>query len=662
MINTAVRPRAEAQAQQLDPRAAAARRKAAIRQYSVLDTEKEAGFDEIVVLAAIALASPFAGISFIDEDRQWFKAELGLGVRQTPLSLSFCAHAVAHQDLLSIRDATKDVRFATNPLVTGEPKIRFYAGVPILAADGTPIAALCVLDTLPRPEGVTEEQRTALKILASQVQTQLELRRAIVERDTRAAEQLALSEELRRVAEQDGLTGLANRVTFNTALAEALSNKSGSSSRAALMLVDVDHFKQVNDSLGHDAGDALLRAFAARLRSTLRAGDMVARLGGDEFGVILRGVGTGERLDALVTSMSARLSEPIEHEGRVIDCGASIGIAAYPDHASTVDALVKCSDLALAAAKSNRGCAVFFDRDLAETFYQESKMAALARDAIQRREIIPYYQPKIDLNTGQLAGLEALARWRVGPKASAHPEMFAQAFGSRHLALRASEQMMMQVLDDMRGWIDAGVPFGHVAINSCAVDFAGNDFGERLLSAIDARGIEPRLIELEVTEGVFLGRGAHHVARALALLSKRGMRVALDDFGTGYASLTHLKQFPVDVIKIDRSFVAGIGRNADDAAIVRALIGLGDSLGIETVAEGIETAEQADFVRTQGCTFGQGFLYDEARPANAVPNMARRSGIRSSAWGSTPFHSRIPYRDAHLSIVRQHQPDRAGAR
>ena len=397
------------------------------------------------------------------------------------------------------------------------------------------------------------------------------------------------------------------------------------------MLVDVDHFKQINDSLGHDTGDAMLCAFADRLRAVLRKNDTVARLGGDEFGIVLPGIRREDQIAGMVQSLNTRLHEPIEHNGRLIDCRASIGVAIYPDDSTTAERLIKCSDLALAEAKRSRGCAKTFCSSMADEFERDARMLAVAREGVEEQRIVAHYQPKIDLQTGALVGFEALVRCdRIG-HAPILPEMFALAFADRELAAAISEQMMASVLDDVRRWGDRGLGFGHIAINACAADFQADDFGERLLDGIDMRRLNPGMIELEVTEGVFLGRGAHHVARALSLLSLRGVRIALDDFGTGYASLTHLKQFPVDVLKIDRSFVAGIGKNPDDTAIVRALIGLGNSLGIETVAEGIETAAQARFVKAQGCDVGQGFLYSAAQSATHVPALIARFAARKVA-------------------------------
>ncbi|TPG42570.1 EAL domain-containing protein [Sphingomonas koreensis] len=593
-------------------------RRAAIREYCILDTVPEPNFDDIAKLAATIFETAAAAISFIDDDRQWFKSVVGLGMHETPISHSFCAHTILQDDVMVVEDATSDPRFVDNMLVTGEPHLRFYAGMPIRAADGTAVAALCVIDPVARLHGITDVQRTTLKVLAAQVETQLELRRAIIRRDEHADEQRRLSSAFRFLAEHDTLTGLPNRSVFNERLLAATQAR-GHRSRAAVMLIDVDHFKQVNDAFGHDAGDALLREFGARLTRNLRAHDTIARLGGDEFGSILHGMDGDEALESICRSLDNRLREPLAHEGRLIECRASIGIAIYPDHAATPEGLVKCADLALSAAKARRGSIVMFQENLCAEFEREVGLLAEARSALTNGAVVPGYQPKIDLRTGLVAGFEALVRLSANPGLREHPQMFACAFGDRELAVEIGARMTQQVLDDVKSWSNAGVAFGHVAINSCAADFVSNDYAERLLAMLANRNLDPRLIELEVTEGVFLGRGSHHVERALAKLSSAGIRIALDDFGTGYASLSHLRKFPVDILKIDRTFVAGACVNADDAAIVRALVGLGQSLGIETIAEGVETPGQAALVKAAGCSTAQGYLYGAACAARLVP-------------------------------------------
>ena len=584
------------------------------------------------MLAARIFNAQSAAISFIDDHRQWFKAASGIEQRETPIAVSFCAHAIEQSKILVVRDAHLDPRFATNALVTNAPYIRFYAGMPILAKDGTPIASLCVFDSKPRPFGLTPLQQMALPILASQVQSLLELRRSIIEQQAQASRQLVLSKELQYVAEHDVLTGLPHRGPFNKRLIAAMHDADRSGLQAVLILVDVDHFKQINDSLGHDVGDAMLCIIADRLRSAVRRTDTVARLGGDEFGVVLTGIRQDRDLAKIVKSLNERLHQPMEHLGRQVECQASIGVAIYPDHAKTSKTLVKCSDLALAEAKRIRGCVATFCPSMVEEFQHKTQLLSDAREVIEGRRIVPYYQPKVDLTTGALIGFEALVRCKLDGGLPVLSDMFAAAFEDRKLAVAISEQMLARVLDDIRGWVDRGLDFGHVAINSCAADFSADEFAERLLGGLAEHDLSPSLIELEVTEGVFLGRGAHHVKRALSILSEQGVRIALDDFGTGYASLVHLKQFPVDVLKIDRSFVAGIGKNPDDTAIVRALVGLGISLGIATVAEGIETTEQEAFVKSHGCDMGQGFLYSSAQPADRVPELIASFNQTSGAY------------------------------
>jgi EAL domain-containing protein (putative c-di-GMP-specific phosphodiesterase class I) len=246
-------------------------------------------------------------------------------------------------------------------------------------------------------------------------------------------------------------------------------------------------------------------------------------------------------------------------------------------------------------------------------------MLALARDAIDKNWITPFYQPKVDLRTGAVAGFEALLRWHHPGKGFQSPDTIAAAFEDLTIATGLSDRMIEGVVADVRAWLDDGIPFGHVAINAAAAEFRTGDFAERLLERLEAARVPPQVIQLEVTETVFLGRGADCVERTLKTLSAAGVTIALDDFGTGYASLSHLKQFPVDLLKIDKSFVRDLCLTPDAAAIIRAVIHLGHSLDVRIVAEGIETRAQAASLLAQGCDFGQGYLYSRAVPAADVP-------------------------------------------
>lgn len=427
-------------------------------------------------------------------------------------------------------------------------------------------------------------------------------------------------EKVRWTANHDALTGLPNRLLLQQRIDETVKAAASSKGQFALLLLDIDHFKRINDTLGHDAGDALLCTFAERLKAGLRPDDTIARLGGDEFAIVLAGVGDEQQVRTAVDAILADLSEPCLHDGRMLDCRASIGASLYPVHGETRNELLKNADVALYAAKAaGRANLKLFRPDMRFEMQRRSSMLSLARSALAEDRIRPFYQPKIDLRTGQLAGFEALLRWSHPIKGIQMPETVAAAFEDMTLAAEISERMIGRVIEDLKHWRAEGIEFGHVAVNAAAAEFRRGDFAERVLERLSAASVDVADLQIEITETVFLGRGADYVERALKLLSASGVKIALDDFGTGYASLSHLKQFPVDIIKIDRSFVRDFENDPDDSAIINAVIQLGRSLGIKVVAEGIETTNQHQLLCAGGCDYGQGYLYGKATPFLEVP-------------------------------------------
>jgi len=286
-----------------------------------------------------------------------------------------------------------------------------------------------------------------------------------------------------------------------------------------------------------------------------------------------------------------------------------------------------------------------FEPRMREEVQRRSAMVQLARDAIEDDRIIPYYQPKLDLATRSLVGFEALLRWRMPNGRIATPTSIEAAFDDLNVAARLSDRMIDRIVADMRGWLDRGVQFNSVAVNASAAEFRRDDFGERVLDQLRRAGIPTSCFQLEVAETVFLGRGAEYVHRALALLNMRGVVIALDDFGTGYASLRHLKQFPVDKIKIDKGFVRDMAVDPGDEAIISAVVKLGFSLGIKVVAEGIETEEQETRLLELGCEFGQGFLFSRAVPASRVPGLVQK-------WPQRATPIRPTHRDMRLLAKR----------
>lgn len=432
-----------------------------------------------------------------------------------------------------------------------------------------------------------------------------------------------VEDEVRWSAAHDSMTGLPNRAAFQAQLEEAA--RTGDQDRFSVLLLDVDHFKQVNDALGHDAGDRLLQTIATRVRAAVRDEDLVARLGGDEFAIILHRVSTEEEVRWVADKIFQKLREPWCHNGLMADCRVSIGASIFGIHGSAPSELLKNADVALYAAKAQgRSQAAVFHAEMRAEMQRRASMLSVAKDALERDALIPYYQPKVDLTSGRINGFEALLRWRDLRGGIQPPASIAEAFHDLELAAEISDRIIGRVLADMQRWVDAGIEFGHVAINAAAADFRRGDYAQRLIERMQEKGLPGYRLQVEVTETVFLGRGADHVEQALRALSASGIRIALDDFGTGYASLSHLKQFPVDTVKIDRSFVRDI-HDADNAAIVRAVVNLGRSLDLEVVAEGIETPAQEAYLLAQGCQSGQGYLYGRAVAARRVPAITRRT-------------------------------------
>jgi EAL domain-containing protein (putative c-di-GMP-specific phosphodiesterase class I) len=349
---------------------------------------------------------------------------------------------------------------------------------------------------------------------------------------------------------------------------------------------------------------------------------------------------------AIVLPILEDLRKSFSYGSRSLDCRASFGVSIWPDHAQEPADLLKQADVALMTAKiTGRSKVMVFEPAMRTETQKKAQMRNNAREAIDNRSIEAFYQPKVLLDSGSLAGFEALLRWRNPSNGIELPGKLQAAFDDPHLAIGLSKQMHDIVFDDMRRWLQAGLAFGHVAINASAAEFKASDFADQILERLRRADIPTRHLELEVTETVFLGHGAENVEKALRTLSAEGVKIALDDFGTGYASLSHLKQFPVDIIKIDRSFVHDLASNTNDTAILQAVLNLGRNLGITTVAEGVETSVQAAFLRSQGCDLGQGFLFGRAVPGKNIPDLI-------PTWNGTRFG--LP--DRNPVFARDQQP------
>ncbi|WP_157219825.1 putative bifunctional diguanylate cyclase/phosphodiesterase [Flavisphingomonas formosensis] len=437
-------------------------------------------------------------------------------------------------------------------------------------------------------------------------------------------DQRTAEERVQWAAAHDPLTSLPNRTALREALEHAVEWRKAVGGGFALLLLDVDELKRTNDTLGHDAGDALLRTFAERLAVIAPSDASIGRLGGDEFAIVVPGIDSRGALEDCASRLLRGLREPFTYDGNILDCAASIGVSMFPEHGDEARELLKAADLALYAAKAaGRGRMKVFAPEMRADMQTRASMIGMAAEALRSELIVPFYQPKIDLRTRRTVGFEALLRWRHPRLGIQTPDTISAAFGNPDLAVAITTRMLEAITEDILRWREMGIVTGSIALNAAAADFQHDNFAEKVLERLDQCRLPTSCLEIEVTETVFLGRDAPYVERALKLLSAHGVRIALDDFGTGYASLSHLKQYPVDILKIDRSFVSNVQQDREDAAIVDAVITLGRTLGIEVVAEGVENEEQADYLLARGCGVGQGYLFGAAGSAADTERMLR---------------------------------------
>jgi diguanylate cyclase (GGDEF)-like protein/PAS domain S-box-containing protein len=465
--------------------------------------------------------------------------------------------------------------------------------------------------------------------------------------DARQAEK-----ELRFAANHDPLTGLPNRKLFGEVLETSLRSASVDGTCVGVIVIDVDGFKLLNDSMGHAAGDQLLRTVAARLQANLAADATVARLGGDEFAVILTGLACDEPIVPAATAILDGVADPITVDEALVEVSISAGAAVWSADGSDAEAILKSADLALYAAKADgAGFIRAFRPEMREAAETRKAMLREARDALNDDRVIPFYQAKIDLGTGGVVGFEALLRWHHHRRGLQPPDTIRAAFEDSVLASALTDRMIDRVLVDIERLRGEGAAFGRIAINGSLADFRRDDFADRILSKFARKGLSPSLLELEVTESVFVDHLAANVARALQALAAEGVSIALDDFGTGYASLTHLQQFPVHVLKIDRSFISRLdSEDSTDFAIVHGVIDIAHRMKIATVAEGVENEKQMVQLRELGCDIAQGYLVSRAIGVERVPAWLTKWSQDPPAWLHSAVESSNGRRDGSGTV------------
>lgn len=430
---------------------------------------------------------------------------------------------------------------------------------------------------------------------------------------------------IEHLAYHDELTGLPNRVLFHQTLRHMLTQSQRYGREFAVMLLDLDGFKLVNDALGHEVGDQLLKEVARRFRETLRSGDLVARLGGDEFILLLEEPGGIEDIDALAVRVLHSIARPYHLGGEDLHVTASAGISISPRDGTDARTLLRNSDLAMYRAKeAGKNNYVYFSEEM-NTFSQRRLVIESAlRRTLDGRELVLHYQPKFDLASGCATGTEALIRWQPPGQALVGPAEFIPIAEETGLILPIGEWVLRTAATQQRIWREQGLGLSRVAVNLSARQLAQQDLAEIVAAALAATGLPAEALEIEVTESMVM-RNADSAAKLLRRLKDMGVRITVDDFGTGHSSLSYLKRFPIDCVKIDRSFVRELPGNPDDAAITRGIVAMAHSLRMTVVAEGVETQEQIKFLRELGCEELQGFVFSRPVAAGDLATVLRQA-------------------------------------
>jgi diguanylate cyclase (GGDEF)-like protein len=439
----------------------------------------------------------------------------------------------------------------------------------------------------------------------------------------RTDEKERAEERIKYLATHDSLTDLPNRAMFNQLLGFSIKTANRYERECAVLFIDLDRFKVINDSLGHAAGDALLVEMAARLRSGVRTSDVVARLGGDEFVVLLNEMTQSEQVMAVARNLLSILSKPFELGGHECRLTASIGVARFPHDGADEQSLMKNADIAMYAAKAEgKNDVRFFSRGITNQSIDRLTMETNLRQALERNEFHLHYQPKLDVATGQIAGVEALLRWTHPDLGVLPPMRFIPLAEETGLIVPIGRWVIKTACAQNMAWQREGLPPLSMAVNVSPRQFSDENLLQDVDDALAISGMDAKLLQIEITESMVM-LNVERAIKVLDAIRGRGVRLAIDDFGTGYSSISVLKRFPIDTIKIDRSFVRDLPQNSEDKAIAQAIIAMGKALGLTIVAEGVETIEQEEFLRDHACDEIQGFLISKPVPPENMAELLR---------------------------------------
>ena len=444
----------------------------------------------------------------------------------------------------------------------------------------------------------------------------------IVFHDVSAAR--AMSLRMVYSAQHDFVTDLPNRILLNDRTTQSISLARRNHRSVAVLFLDLDHFKYINDSLGHAIGDQLLQCVSKRLQTSVRGSDTVSRQGGDEFVILLSEITHPEHAATIAKKILLSLNVPCSIEGHDLHIDGSIGISIYPADGEDAETLIKNADTAMYHAKERgRNNFQFFTAEMnLKSVHRQSTESDLRR-AIERNEFLLHYQPKVNLVTGEITGVEALIRWQRPDRGLVPPAQFVPIAEDCGLILSIGRWVLREACRQAREWQSAGLPFKRISVNVSAAEFRDKGFVQGVATVLAETGLDADHLDLELTEGVLMA-DAESTGATLRALKAIGIHLAVDDFGTGYSSLSYLRQFPIDVLKIDQSFVRQITADPDDSTIVSAIIDMGKNLKQRVIAEGIETREQLAFLQSRHCSEGQGYLFSRPLPASEFDRLLER--------------------------------------